>query len=249
MFWNLVNPGYGPIALNEGGGFSPASLFAGGVVGAVYDPSDLSTLWQDSARTTPVTADGDPVGCIDDKSGNGNHATQPTGVRRPLYKTAGGLHWLEGDGVDDWLRSTFTIAQPIERVSAIRQISWTDTDQIFGGTTINGAALLQSGVSPSLSMFSGLSGPSSTAAIVGADAVITERFDDNNSRLAVNNGSYATGDADTRVPGGITIFAQNNNTAAANARCYGVTMRAGLLTDVQIASLRTYYAAKSGVTL
>ncbi len=77
--------------------FDPATLSAH----AWWDPSDLSTLWQDSARTTPVTADGDPVGCIDDKSGNGRSLVQATSGKRPLYKTAGGLHWLELDGTDD----------------------------------------------------------------------------------------------------------------------------------------------------
>jgi len=48
--------------------FSPSSLFASGEQGAWYDPSDLSTMFQDSAGTTPVTADGQPVGLILDKS-------------------------------------------------------------------------------------------------------------------------------------------------------------------------------------
>jgi len=51
-----------------GAGFSPLSLFASGEQGAWYDPSDLSTMFQDSAGTTPVTADGQPVGLILDKS-------------------------------------------------------------------------------------------------------------------------------------------------------------------------------------
>ncbi|PIE10063.1 MAG: hypothetical protein CSA72_10645, partial [Rhodobacterales bacterium] len=37
---------------------------------AWYDPSDLSTLFQDAAMTIPVTADGDPVGAVQDRSGN-----------------------------------------------------------------------------------------------------------------------------------------------------------------------------------
>jgi len=48
--------------------FSPASLFTSGVQGAWYDPSDYSTLFQDSAGTTPVTAVEQPVGLMLDKS-------------------------------------------------------------------------------------------------------------------------------------------------------------------------------------
>lgn len=67
------------------GAFSPLSLFTGGVNGGWYDPSDLTTLWQDSARTTPVTASGQPVGCMDDKSGNGRHLLQATAAARLTY--------------------------------------------------------------------------------------------------------------------------------------------------------------------
>lgn len=51
-----------------GGGFSPLSLFSSGEQGAWYDPSDLSTMFQDAEGTTPVTAVGQPVGLILDKS-------------------------------------------------------------------------------------------------------------------------------------------------------------------------------------
>ena len=51
--------------------------------GAWFDPSDLSTLFQDAAGTTPVTAVEQPVGLWLDKSGNGNHATQSITASRP----------------------------------------------------------------------------------------------------------------------------------------------------------------------
>lgn len=48
--------------------FTPAALFTTGVNGAWYDPSDMTTLYQDAAGTTPVTAMEQPVGLILDKS-------------------------------------------------------------------------------------------------------------------------------------------------------------------------------------
>ena len=83
--------------------FSPASLFAGGEQGGWWDPSDLSTLWQDTAATIPVTTDGQAVARINDKAGRGNHLTQATVAARPVYRTSGGLHWLEFDGLGDCL--------------------------------------------------------------------------------------------------------------------------------------------------
>ena len=60
------------------GGWSPISLFAAGEQGAWYQPSDLSTLYQDSSGTTPVTGVEQRVGLMLDKSGRGNHAFQAT---------------------------------------------------------------------------------------------------------------------------------------------------------------------------
>ena len=62
-----------------------ALLFAASEPGAWYDPSDLSTMFQDEAGTTPVTAVEQPVGRMLDKSGRGNHATQATTTKRPVY--------------------------------------------------------------------------------------------------------------------------------------------------------------------
>ena len=55
-------------SIGGGGSFSPLSLFASGEQGAWYDPSDLSTMFQDTAGTTPVTATGQTVGLLLDKS-------------------------------------------------------------------------------------------------------------------------------------------------------------------------------------
>lgn len=62
--------------------FTPASLFANGEKGAWYDPSDLTSMFQDHLGTTPA-AIGAPIGLMRDKSGNGNHARQPTSTARP----------------------------------------------------------------------------------------------------------------------------------------------------------------------
>lgn len=43
-------------------------LFANGEQGFAYDPNDLTTLYQDAAGTIPVTAAGQPVGLMLDKS-------------------------------------------------------------------------------------------------------------------------------------------------------------------------------------
>jgi len=67
-------------------------LFSASEPGAWYDPSDMSTLFQDSAGTVPVTAVEQPVGRILDKSGRGNHASMATTTKRPVYSRRVNLH-------------------------------------------------------------------------------------------------------------------------------------------------------------
>ena len=88
-------------------GLSPAYLFASGQQGAWFDPSDLATLFQDSAGTTPVTSSGDPVGRMNDKSGRGNNSTQATAIARPVYQAAPSRLTL--DRVDDRLVLTVPV--------------------------------------------------------------------------------------------------------------------------------------------
>ncbi len=90
--------------------WSPISLFSSSEQGAWYDPSDFSTLYQDSAGTTPVTAVSQPVGKVLDKSGNNNHAYQSTAAYRPVLRQDGGGHYyLEFDGINNWLSTTAAV--------------------------------------------------------------------------------------------------------------------------------------------
>lgn len=62
------------------------SIFATGEQGFAYDPNDLATLYQDAAGTIPVTAAGQPVGLMKDKSGRNNHASQTVSASRPILQ-------------------------------------------------------------------------------------------------------------------------------------------------------------------
>ena len=72
------------------------------------DFSDISTLYQDSAKSTPVTSDGDVIGCAADKSGNGDDATQATSASKPTWQTGekNGLAIAQFDGTDDYMTMT-----------------------------------------------------------------------------------------------------------------------------------------------
>jgi hypothetical protein len=95
-----------------GGAASPADLFAAGELGFWLDPSDITTLFQNSAGTTPVTAAGQPVGYIADKSGRGNHFTQATAADRPIYQVdANGKGYLAfSAGIESLVKVNPTIS-------------------------------------------------------------------------------------------------------------------------------------------
>ena len=62
-------------SLTQGRYWTPRDIFRGNVLplGAWYDPSDLSTMFQDTAGTIPVTTVGQSVSLLKDKSGNNFH--------------------------------------------------------------------------------------------------------------------------------------------------------------------------------
>lgn len=84
------------------------SLFANGEQGFAYDPNDLTTLYQDAAGTIPVTAAGQPVGLMKDKSGRDKHASQSVSALRPVLRQTlilGNDRVVNGDfsnGVSGW---------------------------------------------------------------------------------------------------------------------------------------------------
>lgn len=106
-----------------------AALFPTGVNGAWYDPSDFSTLFQDAAGTTPVTAVGQPVGRILDKSGRGNHAFNPSGnsANFPVLQQDGtGRYYLAFNGVNQWLQTNsidFSYGDNVFVSAGVRKLS------------------------------------------------------------------------------------------------------------------------------
>jgi hypothetical protein len=114
---NIVSPLEGirsPFGPRFGTAFSPASLFAAGEQGVWYDPSDFTTMFQDSAGTIPVTAVEQPVGRILDKSGRGNHAFQSTSASRPVLSARVNL-LTKTEQFDDavWMKTRSSITSNV----------------------------------------------------------------------------------------------------------------------------------------
>lgn len=237
------------LALRQRGAFSPRLLFTKGEAGAWYDPGDLSSMSQDSSGAVPAAV-GQPVGRIGDKSGRGNHAVQSVAAARPMLRQdSGGALYLEFDGVDDCLKAVFAIAQPWERVSAIRQLSWTGADRALGGGNVSAGVLYQVVGSPVLRMHSGADLELAPDLAIGTTGVVSERHDGTASRIALNNGAPAIGNAGTVAPGGVTLGANFGGNANGNVRIYGLVVVGRILKDSEAARLRRFMANRAGVAL
>lgn len=107
--------------------FSPYDLFTGGAQGAWYDPSDYTTLFQDSAGATPVTAVEQSVRLMRDKSGNGNHATAPSDASRPVLRSR----------YNNFVATATLATQSVTTLAASYKLSFTGAGTItLSGTNI-----------------------------------------------------------------------------------------------------------------
>jgi hypothetical protein len=249
-----------------------ASLFFNNEQGLWLDPSDLSTLFQDSAGTTPVTAVEQPVGKILDKSGRGNHATQATSASRPILRQdANGKYYLFFDGVDDSLATAainFTSTDKMTVFAGVRKLSDVSNQLLMelsaSSTTNAGAMFLFCPRDPGTYNF-GLSGTVAGSRITGAtfsppiSNVLTCAYDITPSALVDEikprvNGIIPTmvtkdvGPAGTGNFGNYPLYIgrRGGTTLPFNGHLYSLIVRGAQSTDSQIASAESYVNSKTG---
>jgi len=131
------------------GGWTPAQLFLASEQGAWYDPSDFSTMFQDSAGSTPVTAVEQPVGKILDKSGRGNHASQSTAASRPVLSARKNLlQKTEDFSSADWIKTEVSVSMA-GAVATITPSITADTHRVTNNEgTVNGTQTISVEVKP-----------------------------------------------------------------------------------------------------
>lgn len=255
----------------SGGGaaaFDPASLFSSGEQGFWYDPSDFSTMFQDSAGTTPVTAVGQPVGKILDKSGRGNHASQSTAAARPVLQQDGnGKYYLAFDGVDDKLLSTsidFSGTNEATLAVAFSRANDTTAGYIFShsadintqpGVSISSPAfaapsigLISVGTSLTLALQNPAQAAGTPVIALGLTKISTDKniLQVNAVQVASAGGDQGSGNYANVVA---HIGSVANGSARFNGRLYGIVYLSRNETAQEQSDTNQYLAAKSGVTL
>lgn len=242
-----------------------AALFAAGEQGAWYDPSDWSTLFQDSAGTLPVTAVGQPVGKMLDKSGRGNHATQPTAINRPVVQQDGsGRYYLSFNGTNSWMSTgsiDFTATDKMTVVAGVRKLTSEDYQTILQlsvdkitNTGIfaleaanpgdgNGTYYTSKGTVSQLYLAANT--PPVTTVIAASSDIsgdsVTLRF--NGAQMGSNTSDQGTGNYGNHV---LYVGANGYGGTSFNGRLYSLIIRGAQSTDAQIVSAETYVNSKTG---
>lgn len=237
-----------------------AALFASGEQGAWYEPSlTNSTLFQDSAGTTPVTAVGQPVGRMLDKSGRGNTATQPTAINRPVLQIDGnGKYYLAFNGTNSWMSTgsiDFTGTDKMTVVAGVRKLSDVTNivAELSANITVNNGSFYL--ITPTQVSFAsrGTSSSSTNSTFAApitkvlsasmdiSGPLISMRADGTvvaTSLSSQGTGSYGNYPLYIGARGGTSLFF--------NGQLYGLIVRGALSTTPQIASAERFMNSKTG---
>lgn len=271
------NNGHISLTLKKVSGYSEVSsitsiestvvgLFANGEQGVWYDPSDFSTMFQDTSGTIAVTAVGDPVALIRDKSGNNNHAFQTTSNRRPtLGRDANGYYYLNFNGTSSALATNsinFTSSNSLSLFAGVRKLTDSSTGiicELSSSALVNiGSFYLASAISnadnyrvyvngssvASVSQ-SGISAPSTNTIFSHITLDTPGGF-----KLSIDGVNIPVGSANfSKVNFGnypLYIGARNNSSIRFNGRIYGLVVRSNLTPTAQIATVDRFINSKTG---
>lgn len=236
-----------------------AILFENNEIGVWYDPSDITTLFQDVLGTTPVTADGQVVKLIKDKSGNGYHAGYAGANSNLVYHTSGGLSWVENIGSTDGF-------------SFVKEAVPTGSDIFIAA----GVELLGNGSSPAICTPAGFAAgisigfqttlrkmqifvaggtagtkllTSATANALNEKVIVSEQWDNEGFLYGRNNGSVPVFDAATAgtigQPTSYFLLGGQNT----NARLYGFVLVASKPSKEAQYLAEETMARKAGATI
>lgn len=227
--------------------FNPLSLFSGGN-GVWYDPSDLSTMWQDTAGTIPAVVNS-LVARIDDKSGSGRNGTQAVAGQCPILRLDAGLRpYLEFDGVDDLLVfTTFGGSQTtIAVVGSLRSAAGAVNK--IGFEIANQVIYMQLAISQKWGGLNTAEVTSSSSAASNNKLVMIERSRAANDVDLFTNGVkeiIATGTVYQARPG--SVGGHPIPVQLADMDCWGILGIDRLLTDLEVANLNAWDKAKAGI--
>lgn len=211
------------------------------------DASDPTTIYQDSNATTITIADGDPVGCWKDKSGNAKNATQTDGTKKPARTNniQNGNIGITYDGVNDYLQTgdLGLTVQPYSYYFVGKFLSLSgDRRQIAG---LNETGNLD--INPGINVYAGNAGMINIKTAPTNTFLARIEYNGASSLYQENNGTIYTGNAGTGVPNGIYLNTYLPYGLCGNVRQFELCIYNRLLSVSEIAKITNYLNSKWGV--
>lgn len=222
-----------------------------------FDPLSIPNCkgWYQVDGGCDVSTDGSGIGTLYDRSGNGNHLTQATSGKKPLYKTAriNGKATALHDGVDDTLRVALSQSLPATIFLVAKRASNTLANKYwFSGYSATELTLFNSvsqtqgqiglysfggQITPTIGRYDEWNVISVNAAGTGTNAVYSD---------GVNLGSNGTSTGGTLT--GISV-ASNFDTAGgyADLEVAELIIYSGTLSDQDRKTVEAYLAAKYAI--
>lgn len=247
------------------------ATFTGGRTGFWLDCWDMATMFQDAAGTTPVTASGQKVGLILDKSGNGNNAVQTDDDLRPTFTISGTKQFLQFTGTEfldvvdaagsfGESKRTVVIAGRIDgdagdsRKTFMEMFKDDPNVSTSAWTNLSFEINSDDKIQTTISYASPSVDP--TAYTFGVDDVISMAFDyvddATDADIILRRGgaevlsSTANPDDSTIITTGIRIFANRDKDRIAAGRLYGAVFVRDFL---DVSDIEAAFAARCGFTL
>lgn len=228
-----------------------------------WDLSDITQLKSDTAGTTAVSANGDTIGRILDKSGNSRTMIAPNNVNRPIYRTniqngKSAASWFEDAGVD-LLTATATLASSdltmfvaFKTQSSIAGATqygiFTAYHSTNGGSRImieSTASKISGQTSPTTaSILSSSAATTSTNYIVSYQVATTPR-----KRLVINGTALSVDTTANTAPSAVDCrlgvsHINNNNSPLGGGYIYEAIMYSPALSDANTALVNAYLNTK-----
>ena len=228
------------------------SLFGAGEQGALYIPMPIvfgeQALFQDAAGTTLVTADGDPIGKMQDQSPNSNSAIQSVSAKRAAYNADGTVNFAAFDGVNDFLQATYGAAVTPPCILSIAMNRLDTSDAVILLTGLDGSTRHQISITSkgNLGAFVGSSGITGGPLAIGVH-VVTIVINGATSSLRIDGAVVASGTLDDSIAAtGLTISALWTGGYAAFQDIYGIVHAEGIS---KVQDIESYLAGLAGLTL
>lgn len=242
-----------PLVLNVLGGGGAAAPFSPLDIPGLalwLDASDSTTLFQDSAGTTPATADNDVVGRMSDKSGNGYHAVQATTANKPVLKLAqqNGRNILHSVSYDFLTAPVPGTSQPFTYVAA-----WMGKNAAFSlalGGPYGGVGRSFLGVNAITYKFALYAGVYVDTAILSTAQWVVQSGVANtvSSKVKINDDAPIAGDAGTNSTGPVGVMSYSGGEGATVLDSFGEGMLYNrALTDAELTQVHTYLNEKWAV--